>query len=81
MNDISLVATYTAVCVIGALFVHFYRRHRKPKQDEKLSEHIAFANVEFSTRIFYPFVNPKGVMNLRPLRAEMNAGISWLDVR
>ena len=80
MHDNWLVAAYTAVCVIITLMVYFYRQYWKPKQDKKLSELIAFKNVNFRTRIFYPFVNPKGVMNLRPLSAEMDAGMPWLDV-
>ena len=80
MHDFWLFAAYTAVCIIVSLIVYFYLQRRKPKQDKKLSEHIAFTNVDFGTRIFYPFVNPKGVMNLRLLSAEKDAGIPWLDV-
>ena len=71
----------TAVCVIGVLIVYFYRQIQKPRRDDKSKKHIAFENIDFRTRMFYPFVNPKGVMNLRSLRAEMDLGLPWIDVR
>ena len=80
MYDIWLVAT-TAACVIGALIVHFCRQYRKLRREENSAKLIEFQHVDCRTRIFYPFVNPKGVMNLRSLRAEMDSGINWLDVR
>ena len=80
MYDLWLPVT-TAVCVIGALIAHFYCQNRKLQRDFNSAKVIASTHIDFRTRMFYPFVNPKGVMNLRSLRAEIDAGISWLDVR